>query len=115
MRAVSLPIADSFWTDNRNTITAVLTLIGAFVLAHIVDHAISGRGAKLANAMPGPVSTPASTRLRLVRRLIYVGIIVIGVMLALSQFAAVKRVATGVRPARAAGGARGGGVARPAP
>jgi small-conductance mechanosensitive channel len=74
----------------------VLTLVGAFVLAHIVDHAISGRGAKLANAMPGPISPVASTRLRLVRRLIYAGIIVIGVMLALSQFAAVKRVATGV-------------------
>src|SRR3954464_6226383 len=96
MRAVSLPIADSFWTDNRNVITAVLTLVGAFVLAHIVDRAISGRGAKLANAMPGPISPVASTRLRLVRRLIYAGIIVIGLMLALSQFAAVKRVATGV-------------------
>src|SRR3954454_7142744 len=96
MSAVNLPIADSFWTDHRNTITALLTLVGAFVLAHLVDHAISSRGAKLASAMPGPISPVASTRLRLVRRLIYVGIIVIGVMLALSQFAAVKRVATGV-------------------
>src|SRR3954454_7354670 len=96
MRAVSLPIADSFWTDNRNVITAVLTLVGAFVLAHIVDRAISGRGAKLANAMPGPISPVASTRLRLVRRLIYAGIIVIGLMLALSQFSALKRVAAGV-------------------
>jgi small-conductance mechanosensitive channel len=96
MSAVNLPIADSFWTDHRNTITALLTLVGAFVLAHLVDHAISSRGSKLASAMPGPISPVASTRLRLVRRLIYVGIIVIGVMLALSQFAAVKRVATGV-------------------
>jgi small-conductance mechanosensitive channel len=38
----------------------------------------------------------ASTRLRLVRRLIYASIIVLGAAIALSQFAAVKRVATGV-------------------
>src|SRR3954471_14249448 len=96
MRAVNLPIADSFWTDHRNVITALLTLVGAFLLAQLVDHAISSRGAKLANAMPGPLSPVASTRLRLVRRLIYVGIIVFGVALALAQFAAVKRVATGI-------------------
>ena len=77
-------------------ITSIVTLVGAFVLAHIVDHAISARGSKLANAMPGPISPVASTRLRLVRRLIYVGIVVIGVALALAQFAAVKRVATGI-------------------
>jgi small-conductance mechanosensitive channel len=46
--------------------------------------------------MPGQLSPTASTRLRLVRRLVYVAIIVIGVMLALVQFPAVKRVATGV-------------------
>ena len=77
-------------------ITAILTLVGAFVLAQLVDRAITHRGAKLANAMPGPLSPVASTRLRLVRRLIYAAIIVIGVALALSQFEAVKRVATGV-------------------
>ena len=67
-----------------------------FGLAQLVDRAITHRGSKLAAAMPGPLSPVASTRLRLVRRLIYAAIIVIGVMLALSQFAAVKRVATGV-------------------
>ena len=96
MAGADLPIAASFWTDHRNVITSVVTLVGAFVLAHIVDHAISARGSKLASAMPGPISPVASTRLRLVRRLIYVGIIVIGVALALAQFAAVKRVATGI-------------------
>jgi small-conductance mechanosensitive channel len=96
MRVADLPIADSFWADHRGAITAVATVIGAFVLAHVVDRAISHRGSKLADAMPGPLSPVASTRLRLVRRLIYVGIIVVGVALALAQFAAVKRVATGV-------------------
>jgi small conductance mechanosensitive channel len=93
---LDLPIADSFWGDHRNTITAILTLIGAFVLAQLVDHAITRRGSKLAGVMPGPLSPVASTRLRLVRRLVYAAIIVIGVALALSQFPSVKRVATGI-------------------
>jgi small-conductance mechanosensitive channel len=96
MPAVDLPIADSFWADHRNAITAVITLVVAFALAQLVDRAITHRGSKLAQAIPGPLSPVASTRLRLVRRLIYAAIIVLGVALALSQFAAVKRVATGV-------------------
>src|SRR4051794_25140721 len=76
---LDLPIADSFWADHRNTITAILTLIGTFVFAWIVDRAISRRGSKLANVMPGQLSPVASTRLRLVRRLVYAAIIVIGV------------------------------------
>lgn len=96
MPALDLPIAASFWADNRNSITAILTVVFAFALAHITDRAISHRGGRIAQAIPGQLSPVASTRLRLVRRLIYVAIIVIGVMLALSQFAAVKRVATGV-------------------
>ena len=77
-------------------VTAIITLVVAFGLAQLVDRAISHRGSKIAMAMPGNLSPVASTRLRLVRRLVYVAIIVIGVALALSQFAAVKRVATGV-------------------
>jgi small-conductance mechanosensitive channel len=96
MTAADLPIAASFWTDHRNAITAVVTLVVAIVLAQLVDRAITHRGSKLAAAMPGPLSPVASTRLRLVRRLIYAAIIVIGIALALSQFAAVKRVATGI-------------------
>jgi len=89
-------IAASFWTDHRNLITAVVTLLVAFLVAHLIDRAIQHRGARLASVMPGQLSPTASTRLRLVRRLVYVAIIVIGVMLALVQFPSVKRVATGV-------------------
>jgi small conductance mechanosensitive channel len=96
MPALDLPIADSFWADHRNTITAIVTVVVAFGLAQLVDRAIIARGTRLAQAMPGPISPVASTRLRLVRRLIYAGIIVIGLALAMSQFAAVKRVATGI-------------------
>jgi small-conductance mechanosensitive channel len=89
-------VTASFWTDHRNTITAIVTLLVAFVLAQLIDRAIQARGSRLADKMPGSLSPTASTRLRLVRRLVYVAIIVIGVMLALVQFPAVKRVATGV-------------------
>jgi small-conductance mechanosensitive channel len=96
MAGVDLPIASSFWADHGNVVTAAATVVGAFVLAALVDRAITHRGARLEQAMPGPLSPVASTRLRLVRRLIYAGIILLGVALALSQFAAVKRVATGL-------------------
>jgi small-conductance mechanosensitive channel len=86
----------SFWTDHRNTITAIVTLVASFVLAHLVDKAIQHRGGRLAEKIPGELSPTASTRLRLVRRLVYVAIVVIGVALALVQFPSVKRVATGV-------------------
>ncbi len=86
----------SFWTDHRNLLTAVVTLVVAFLLAQLVDRAIAARGARLVDVIPGQLSPTTSTRLRLVRRLVYVAIIVIGVMLALVQFPSVKRVATGV-------------------
>jgi small conductance mechanosensitive channel len=96
MALADLPIAASFWGEHKGAITAVITVLAAFALAQLVDRAISARGSKLANAMPGPLSPVASTRLRLVRRLIYAAIIVFGIALALAQFAAVKRVATGI-------------------
>jgi small-conductance mechanosensitive channel len=44
----------------------------------------------------GELSAVADTRLRLLRRLVFVAIIVIGLALALMQFAAVKRAAAGI-------------------
>jgi small-conductance mechanosensitive channel len=90
-------IASNFWTDHRNEITAIFTVVAAIVLARLVDRALSRRAVKLAASVAGrELSATADTRLRLVRRLISVTIIVIGVALALAQFAAVKRVATGI-------------------
>lgn len=63
------------------------------ILAQIVDRALQRRGKVLAGADLSPVTT---TRLRLVRRLVFATIIVIGIALALVQFPAVKRVATGL-------------------
>jgi small-conductance mechanosensitive channel len=93
---VRLPAAASFWADNRDVITAVATVVAAVVLAQLVDRTLVRRAAHLATSVAGGMSPVADTRLRLVRRLAYAAIILLGVALALSQFAAVKRVATGV-------------------
>lgn len=89
------PLA-SFWSAHRDVITAVATLVLAFAAAQLVDRAISRRASAVAARVGADVSPVTSTRLRLVRRLLYVAILVLGVALALAQFAAVKRLATGV-------------------
>src|ERR671922_1373446 len=80
--------AASFVEENRNTITAIATVLLAFLVAEFADRAIS-RSAR-------PDSPETETRVRLVRRLVFATIIVLGIGLALAQFPAVKRVATGI-------------------
>jgi small-conductance mechanosensitive channel len=97
MPAAILPAAASFWTDHRNELTAAGTILIATGLALLVDRSLVRRGARLAGLVRGgEISAVADTRLRLLRRLVFVGIIVIGIALALMQFAAVKRAAAGV-------------------
>lgn len=86
-----------FWEDYRNEVTAVATLALAFLLAKLADRSLARRGRTLGNVVTGGEMSPVTqTRLLLVRRLVFVTIVVLGIALALSQFAAVKRVATGV-------------------
>jgi small-conductance mechanosensitive channel len=90
-------MAASFVTEHRNEITAVATVIAAFVIAEVVDRALKGRALEIGERVVGGSLSPvADTRLRLVRRLVFVTILVLGLALALSQFPSVKRVATGV-------------------
>lgn len=93
MHALAEPVLASFWSRHGNLVTAIMTAAIAWGVAHLVDRTVAHRAARLA---PGPVSPVTSTRLRLVRRLLYVSIVVVGLALALAQFAAVKRVATGI-------------------
>jgi small-conductance mechanosensitive channel len=95
MSGVLLPVA-SFWTDYRNEITAGVTVLLALGLARFVDRYLLKRATKMASAVAGPLSPVANTRLRMVRRLISAAIVLIGLMLALAQFEAIKRTATGV-------------------
>ena len=75
-----------------NVVTAIVTVVVAFVVAQVIDRTLARRGKKLTEGL----SPVANTRLRMVRRLIFAGILLIGVMLALSQFEDVKRIATGL-------------------
>ncbi len=69
----------------------------AFLIAELVDRALSRRGKKLTLAVAGGQLSPvATTRLRLVRRLIFAVIVLIGVALAAAQFPTVSRLATGI-------------------
>jgi small-conductance mechanosensitive channel len=90
-------MAASFVAEHRDELTALATVLLALVAAELVDRAIKRRGERLTSAVAGGELSPvAITRLRLVRRLVFVAILLLGVALALAQFPAVKRLATGL-------------------
>jgi len=74
-----------------DVVTAIVTVVVALAIAEIVDRTLVRRATKLEGLSP-----VANTRLRLVRRLIFAAIVLIGVALALSQFEDVKRIGTGL-------------------
>lgn len=77
---------------NGDVVTAIVTVVIALAIAEVVDRTLARRGTKLTEGL----SPVANTRLRLVRRLIFASIVLIGIMLALSQFEEVKRIGTGL-------------------
>jgi small-conductance mechanosensitive channel len=78
-------------------IVAGASVAVAFVLAYFVDRIVSRRGKRLTAAVAGGELSPvATTRLRLLRRLIFALIIVIGVAVAISQLDPVRSIATGI-------------------
>jgi small-conductance mechanosensitive channel len=90
-------MAASFVNEHRNELTAIVTVAGAFLLAELVDRMIARRDGQLSRAVDATeISPETATRLRLVRRLIFAVIVVLGLALAAAQFPSVKRVATGV-------------------
>ena len=82
----------TFWEENgRSVIVAVVALVAAFVLAQLVDRALSRRAERLAGSVV--VSRETETRLRFVRRVVYAVILLIGVGIALAQFDGVNKIA----------------------
>ena len=77
---------------NGDVVTAIVTVVVAIAIAQVVDRTLARRGTKITEGL----SPVANTRLRLVRRLIFASIVLIGAMLALSQFEEVKRIGTGL-------------------
>jgi small-conductance mechanosensitive channel len=90
---VPLPLADG----QSDLIAALITMAVAIAIALLVDRLVIARGTHVASRMAETtLSRTAQTRLRLVRRLIFVVILAIGAALALSRFHQFDRLATGI-------------------
>jgi small-conductance mechanosensitive channel len=87
----------TFWQAHGDEISAAITIVVAVLLAIVVDRFLIGRAVRATTRLDtGELSREARTRLRLIRRLLFLAIILVGVALALSQFTSIKRFATGV-------------------
>jgi small-conductance mechanosensitive channel len=87
----------TFWQDHGDEVSAAITIAITFLIAFLVDRLVIGRGVSAAERFgEGGVSRAAHTRLRVVRRLVFVTILVIGIAVALSQFDQIKRLATAI-------------------
>ena len=108
-----LLLADSFWSDHGDEVSAAITLAIAIILALLVDRFLIGRAERATESLDtGQFSREARTRLRLIRRLVFLVIISVGIALALSQFTSIKRLRR--RGARLDRGARNRSSASPA-
>lgn len=92
-----LPLAQTFWSDHGDEVSAAITLAIAIVIALVVDRLLIGRAESATERFDtGQFSREARTRLRLIRRLVFAVIISVGIALALSQFTSIKNFAAGV-------------------
>jgi small-conductance mechanosensitive channel len=90
-------VDESFWQQHGDLISALITMAVAIVIAFIVDRLVMSRAGRVAGRVTEVrVSRAAQTRLRLIRRLVFVAILLIGAALALSNFAKIQRLATGI-------------------
>jgi small-conductance mechanosensitive channel len=106
--------AASFVQQHDNQLTAVASIVTAILVAVLLDRVIAHRGRRLATAVGAGDMTPvAVTRLRVLRRLISTAVLLLGVLVALTQFPAVSRVATSLLASGALAAAAIGFAARP--
>jgi small-conductance mechanosensitive channel len=90
-------VEESFWEQHGDEVSAAITLVVTIAVAIAVDRFVLSRARQVAQRFgEGGVSRAAHTRLRLIRRLVFVVILVIGGALALSQFAKVEKLAAGI-------------------
>ena len=84
----------SWVSDNRDVLEALGTFLFWVVVAIVVDRWFASRGRKIADrVLKGGISQQTDTRLRFVRRLVWLAILAIGFLLALTQFTGIQRVA----------------------
>jgi small-conductance mechanosensitive channel len=85
-------VADTWLSRHDDElITAIVAVAGALLLAWLLDRALTRMYASRPRALREP---KLDTRLRFLRRLLETAIIVAGVLIALSQFAALDEIAT---------------------
>jgi small-conductance mechanosensitive channel len=90
-------VEQTFWEQYGDWISAAITLVGALLIAFGIDRWVIGRGSEVATRFTdGSVSRVTMTRLRVVRRLVFVLIILVGIALALTQIDGLRRLATGI-------------------
>ena len=78
-------------------IGAGVAILIAFVVAQIVDRAIAKRGRAVGELVTrGELSASAQTRLRLIRRLVFLAIVLIGLFIAALKIPEASNVATGL-------------------
>jgi small-conductance mechanosensitive channel len=85
----------SFWDHNGDWISAAITMALTIGIAIVVDRYVLAHAGRYATRV-ADVSRAASTRLRVVRRLIFVVILVIGGAIALNYVTKLDKLATGL-------------------
>src|SRR5215217_9699995 len=82
------------WWQGHPAIRAAVIFAVFLVLAFLFDRWMAARGRKLAGrVLRGQITQETDTRLRFVRRLIWLVLLVVGALIALSQFDGLGRVA----------------------
>jgi small-conductance mechanosensitive channel len=92
----------SFWDQNGDWVEALITVGGALIIALIVDRVLIARTQNLARRVSTTrgatlqMSRGAQTRLRLIRRLVFLAILLIGFAFALRNIKGAEKLATGI-------------------
>jgi small-conductance mechanosensitive channel len=78
-------------------VNAGIAIVVAVVVAQVIDRAIVKRGGRVRELVgAGDISPATQTRLRVIRRLVYALIVLIGIAIAASRFDEVSSVAKGI-------------------
>jgi small-conductance mechanosensitive channel len=84
-------------TISDDWIAAGVSIAVALVIAHVVDRTIAKRGGRVRELVGAADVSPATqTRLRVIRRLVYALIVLIGIAIAASRFDELSSVAKGI-------------------
>src|SRR5215208_6494378 len=84
-------------TTSHDWIAAGVTIAVALGIAHVVDRTIARRGGRVRELVgAGDISPATQTRLRVIRRLVYALIVLIGIAIAASRFDELSSVAKGI-------------------